>query len=237
VPGGRARDPALGATLRAAAPWQAARGRIAGGPLILRARDLRDKVRVRPAQHLILFVVDASRSMGARKRMAQTKGAVLSLLVDAYQKRDRVGLIAFGGRTARLALPPTRSVRVAARHLAELPIGGLTPLAQGLEMAGRVVASARRREPGVVPLVVLLTDGRGNLALRPGGHPESDALGLARLLAQAGVAGLVIDTESGPVRLGQARAIANAWGAELRALDELGGHRLPEAVRRALLAG
>jgi magnesium chelatase subunit D len=237
VPNGRVRDPALGATLRAAAPWQAGRGRTAGDPLIVHARDLRDKVRVRPAQHLILFVVDASRSMGARKRMAQTKGAVLSLLVDAYQKRDRVGLITFGGRSARLALPPTRSVRVAARYLAELPIGGLTPLAHGLALAGRVVAQTRRREPGVVPLVVLLTDGRGNVALEPGGHPSSDALSHARLLAREAVAGLVIDTETGPVRLGQARAIAGAWGAELKSLDDLGGDRLPEAIRRTLLAG
>jgi magnesium chelatase subunit D len=158
VPKGRARDPALSATLRAAAPWQAGRGRNAGEPLILQTRDLREKVRVCPAQHLVLFVVDASRSMGARKRMAQTKGAILSLLVDAYQKRDRVGLIAFGGRSARLALPPTRSVRVAARQLAELPVGGLTPLAHGLALGGRVVASARRRAPGVIPLIVLLTD-------------------------------------------------------------------------------
>ena len=236
-PRGRSRDPAIAATLHAAAPWQHLRGRAERGPLILRPRDLRDKVRVRPAQHLVLFVVDASRSMGARKRMAETKGAVLSLLIDAYQKRDRVGLIAFGGTTARLALAPTRSVRVAARHLAELPVGGLTPLARGLALAGRVVAQARRRDAGVVPLVVLLTDGRGNVALGPGGHPEADALALARQLARDGVRGLVIDTESGPVRLGLARAIAHAWNADLKALDDLGGRRLPEAVRRALLAG
>ena len=237
VPLGRARDPALGATLRAAAPWQAARGRSEGQSLILRATDLRDKVRMRPARHLILFVVDASRSMGARKRMAQTKAAVLALLVDAYQKRDRVGLITFGGTTARLVLPPTRSVRVAARRLRELPVGGLTPLAQGLALAGRVVASARRREPGLVPLVVLLTDGRGNVALQPGGHHEADALNLARQLAKAGVHGLVIDTEVGPVRLGLARLLARAWHAQFQSLDDLGGRRLPEAVRRALLAG
>jgi magnesium chelatase subunit D len=242
---GRARDPALAATLRAAAAWQPARGRGHGQPLILRPGDLRDKVRVRPAQHLVLFVVDASRSMGARRRMAQTKAAVLSLLVDAYQKRDRVGLIAFGGPGARLVLPPTRSVRVAARHLHALPVGGRTPLAHGLGLAARVVAAARRREPCVVPLVVLLTDGRGNVALRGGATPEgeagaeaeADALSLARQLMQADIAGLVIDTETGPVRLGLARRLARAWDAPLHALDDLGGRRLPEAVRRALLAG
>jgi magnesium chelatase subunit D len=239
VPRGRARDPAIVATLRAAAPWQAARGRRDGEGLILRAIDLRDKVRARPAQHLILFVVDASRSMGARKRMAATKAAVLSLLVDAYQKRDRVGLITFGGPGARLVLPPTRSVRVAARHLDALPVGGPTPLAHGLALAGRVVASTRRRSPGIAPLVVLLTDGRANVALRPNSakSPEADALALARQLADADVAGLIIDTESGPVRLGLARRLARAWDAPIQTLDDLGGRRLPEAVRRALLAG
>jgi magnesium chelatase subunit D len=236
IPKDRARDPALAATLRAAAPWQTMRGRSGAGPLILRAGDLRDQVRVQPVRHLILFVVDASRSMGVRSRMARTKGAVLSLLVDAYQKRDRVGLITFGGSGARLVLPPTRSVGVAARRLTVLPIGGATPLAEGLALAGRAVATARRRDPGIAPLVVLLTDGRGNVSLQPGGDPEADALELARHLARAGVAGLVIDTETGAVRLGLARALARAWDAAYQPLDRLGGRRLPEAVRRALFA-
>jgi magnesium chelatase subunit D len=206
-------------------------------PLVLRAPDLRDKVRVRASQHLILFVVDASRSMGARRRMAQTKGAVLSLLVDAYQKRERVGLITFSGPGARLVLPPTRSVRVAARHLHELPVGGLTPLAHGLALAGRVIAATRRREPGIAPLVVLLTDGRSNVALQAGGAAEADALAQTHRLAQAGVAGLVIDSEAGPVRLGRARQLARVWNAECKSLDDLDPRRLPDAVRRALLAG
>lgn len=237
VPNGRAVDPALDATLRAAAPWQGVRGRLIDQNLILRPADLRVKVRARPSQHLILFVVDASRSMGARERMRQTKGAVLSLLVDAYRMRDRVGLIAFGGAGAHLVLAPTRSVRVAARCLAVLPIGGLTPLAAGLALAGRVVASARRRAPGLAPLVVLLTDGRGNVPLQPGGDPEAESLAGARHLGQEGIAGLVVDTEGGPVRLGLARALARAWDADVKALDDLSGTRLPEAVRRALFAG
>jgi magnesium chelatase subunit D len=237
TPVGRVRDPALVATLRAAAPWQRVRGRGDGDPVLLRGPDLRDKVRERPAQHLVLFVVDASRSMGARKRMAETKGAVLSLLIDAYQKRDRVGLITFGGRSAYLVLAPTRSVRVAARHLRDVPVGGLTPLAHGLALATRVIAAARRREPGVTPLVVLLTDGRSNVALDPGGSPEADAVSQARGLAQAGIAGLVIDTETGAVRLGLARRIAQVWDAKLMGLDELKGRSLPQVVRRALIAG
>jgi magnesium chelatase subunit D len=234
VPNGRATDLALDATLRASAPWQLARGRHVGGRLILKVSDLRVKVRARPTRHLILFVVDASRSMGARKRMAQTKAAVLSLLVDAYQKRDRVGLITFGGLDARLVLAPTRSVSVAARELADLPVGGATPLAHGLTLANRVVDRSRRREPGLTPLVVLLTDGRGNAPLLENGQPTADALALADRLGRGGVAGLVIDTEGGPVRLGLAKSLARAWGADFQPLEELGGRALSEAVRLAL---
>ncbi|SIO63056.1 protoporphyrin IX magnesium-chelatase [Singulisphaera sp. GP187] len=237
VPKGRAHDPAIAATLGAAAPWQVARGRDTDQPLILHAADLHDKVRARRTQHLVLFVVDASRSMGARRRMARTKGAVLSLLIDAYQKRERVGLIAFGGTSATLTLPPTRSVRVAARCLNELPVGGLTPLAHGLVLAERTIAAVRRREPGIAPLVVLLTDGRGNVPLQLGGNPEADATGLARRLAQGGVAGLVIDTEEGPIRFGLASRLARAWGAEVLSLDALGERRFPDVVRKALFAG
>lgn len=235
-PIGPATDPALIATLRAAAPHQHNRGRLPEARPILRAHDIRSKVRARPIRHLILFVVDASRSMGARERMRQTKSAVLALLVDAYQRRDRVGLIAFGRAGARLALPPTRSVGVAARALAGLPIGGATPLASALELAGRVVDAERRRAPGVAPLVVLLTDGRGNLPINPDADPIDEAIDRARRLAEDGIAGMVIDTENGPVRLGLAQSLAGAWGAEFRELDRLEGPRLPEAVRQALFA-
>ena len=231
VPVGRVVDLALAATLRASAPWQLARGRLAGSRPILRGSDLRVKVRARPTRHLILFAVDASRSMGARRRMAETKAAVLSLLVDAYQKRDLVGLVTFGGPSARLALPPTRSVQVAARELAELPVGGATPLASALALTLRVVARSRRREPGVIPLVVLLTDGRGNVPLHEAdGEPIADALALADRLGRDGVAGLVIDTE---VRAGEARprrpAWPRAWGADLKDLDNA---RRPERCPR-----
>lgn len=236
LPRGPVTDPAIDATLRAAAPWQTIRGRPADRPLIVRPADLRVKIRSRPVPHLVLFVVDASRSMGARARMRLTKGAVLSLLVDAYQKRDRVGLITFGGGGANLDLAPTRSVRVAARALSNLPIGGTTPLAAGLALAERVVATARRREAGLAALVVLLTDGRGNVALQPGADPHPEALALARRLARGRVAGLVIDTEAGPVRLGRAHTLAEAWQVECKPLEALNGRRLPDTVRRALFA-
>jgi magnesium chelatase subunit D len=202
--------------------------------MVLKVSDLRVKVRATPTRHLILFVVDASRSMGARKRMSQTKAAVLSLLVDAYQKRDRVALITFGGVEARLVLAPTRSVRVAASELADLPVGGATPLAAGLAMASRIVERSRRREPGVIPLVVLLTDGRGNVPLQPSSEPTADALALADRLGRDAIQGLVIDTESGPVKLGLAKGLAIAWGADFQPIDQLGGRTLSEAVRSAL---
>ncbi len=234
LPRGPVVDVAILATLRAAAVHQVARGRRPGGRLIVEGGDLRVKVRARPSRHLVLFVVDASRSMGARRRMAGTKAAVLSLLVDAYQKRDLVGLIAFGGTTARLALAPTRSVRVAAARLADLGVGGATPLARGLALALEVVERSKRRDPGLVPLVVVLTDGRGNVPLGDGGDPIADALGLAARLGREGMLGLVVDTESGPVRLGLAAKLARAWGADLRGLDEPGGRALPDAIRDAL---
>lgn len=235
-PAGAVNDPALVATLRAAAPWQSLRGRTNEYPLVLKPGDLRNKVRVRPAQHLVLFVVDASRSMGARERMRLTKAAALSLLVDAYQKRDRVGLITFGGAGAQLALAPTRSVRVAARQLAELPVGGATPLAAGLALAQSVIATTRRKEVGVMPLVILLTDGRGNVPLRHDGQPLAEALALVRQLERDDVRAIVIDTETGPVRLGQAALLASEWHAQLLPLDDLRGSQLSASVRRALFA-
>jgi magnesium chelatase subunit D len=235
-PAGPVFDLAFDATVRAAALWQVARGRTADRPLIVRPSDMRVKVRARPVQNLILFVVDASQSMGARERMRLTKAAVLSLLVDAYQKRDRVGLITFRGQGAQLALPPTRSVLVAATRLSELSIGGITPLAAGMEMASQVVAASRLREPGLVSLVVLVTDGRANRPLRTGADPQAEALALASQFARAGLAGLVIDTEGGFLRLSLASALAQTWGVECKELDTLKGKRLPEAVRRALFA-
>jgi magnesium chelatase subunit D len=234
---GQCRDLSIVGTLRAASPSQVQRGWRQGQKLILRRSDLRTKVRKLPNRHLVVFVVDASRSMGARRRMSETKGAVLSLLVDAYQNRDRVGLVTFGGAGARVDLDPTSSVRRAARALEDLPVGGATPLAHGLAAAARVVIAARRKNSAVAPLVVLLSDGRGNVPLEPGRDPLRDALGVVRTLAGAGVAGLVIDTETGPVRLGHIRTIAEAWGCEHDTLDALRGQRLPEAVRRVILAG
>ncbi len=233
---GSINDLALAATLRAAVPRQSVRRREIGHSVIIEREDLRIKRRTRPRRHLVVFVVDASRSMGARRRIAEAKAAVLSLLVDAYQKRDLVALVTFGGEKATLALPPTRSVRVAAQGLSELPIGGTTPLADALALTRRVVASTRRRDAGLIPMIVLVSDGRGNVALSAQGDPLDDALSQADLLRTAEIATLVVDTESGPVRLRLAQRVAAALGGECKSLDALTGPALSDAVRKSLFA-
>ncbi|ALV36520.1 putative cobaltochelatase [Streptomyces sp. CdTB01] len=206
----------LAATVRAAAPHQRARGR-SGPGLVVRRDDLRQATREGREGNLVLFVVDASGSMAARARMSAVKGAVLSLLLDAYQRRDKVGLVTFRGSAADVALPPTSSVDAAAARLESLPTGGRTPLAAGLLKAHDVLRVERLRDPARRPLVVLVTDGRAT------GGPEPVALAgrAARLFAADGVACVVVDCESGPVRLGLAAQLASELGGTAVTLDEL----------------
>ncbi|MFJ9898059.1 putative cobaltochelatase [Streptomyces sp. NPDC091280] len=206
----------LAATVQAAAPHQLARGR-AGRGLVVRRDDLRQATREGREGNLVLFVVDASGSMAARQRMSAVKGAVLSLLLDAYQRRDKVGLVTFRGSAADVALPPTSSVDAAAVRLESLPTGGRTPLAAGLLKARDVLRVERLRDPARRALVVVVTDGRAT------GGPEPVALAgrAARLFAADGVASVVVDCESGPVRLGLAGQLAGELEGTAVTLDEL----------------
>lgn len=206
----------LAATVQAAAPHQRARGR-SGPGLVVRRDDLRQATREGREGNLVLFVVDASGSMAARQRMSAVKGAVLSLLLDAYQRRDKVGLVTFRGSSADVALPPTSSVDAAAVRLESLPTGGRTPLSAGLLKAHDVLRVERLRDPARRPLVVVVTDGRAT------GGPEPVALAgrAARLLAAEGTASVVVDCESGPVRLGLAGQLAGELGGTAVTLDEL----------------
>ncbi|MFK4119777.1 MULTISPECIES: putative cobaltochelatase [Streptomyces] len=206
----------LAATVQAAAPHQRARGR-SGPGLVIRRDDLRQAAREGREGNLVLFVVDASGSMAARQRMSAVKGAVLSLLLDAYQRRDKVGLVTFRGSAADVALPPTSSVDAAAARLESLPTGGRTPLAAGLLKAHEVLRVERLRDPARRALVVLVTDGRAT------GGPEPVALAgrAARLFAAEQVASVVVDCESGPVRLGLAGQLATELGGTAVTLDEL----------------
>ncbi|WP_234551860.1 vWA domain-containing protein, partial [Streptomyces sp. MH192] len=206
----------LSATVRAAAPHQRARGR-SGPGLVVRRDDLRQATREGREGNLVLFLVDASGSMAARQRMSAVKGAVLSLLLDAYQRRDKVGLVTFRGTSAEVALPPTSSVDAAAARLESLPTGGRTPLAAGLLRAHEVLRVERLRDAARRPLLVVVTDGRAT------GGPEPVALAsrAARLFAAGGTACVVVDCEAGPVRLGLAGRLAADLGGTAVTLEEL----------------
>ncbi|WP_152990593.1 putative cobaltochelatase [Sphaerimonospora mesophila] len=209
-PTGQVRDLHVAATLLAAAPRQRERGRRGPG-LVLHGDDLREVVREGREGNLVLFVVDASGSMAARRRMSAVKTAVLSLLLDAYQRRDKVGLVTFRGADARVALPPTSSVEAGAARLRSLPTGGRTPLAAGLTRAAEVLRVERLRDPARRPLLVLVTDGRATA----GGEVDRAAALLE------GTAAVVVDCESGPVRLGLAVRLAARLRARLVSLDAL----------------
>ena len=216
----------LAATVQAAAPHQRARGR-SGRGLVVRRDDLRQATREGREGNLVLFVVDASGSMAARQRMGAVKGAVLSLLLDAYQRRDKVGLVTFRGAAGEVALPPTSSVDAAAARLETLPTGGRTPLAAGLLRAHEVLRIERLRDPARRALVVVVTDGRAT------GGPEPVTLAgrAARLFAAEGVASVVVDCESGPVRLGLAGQLAGELGGTAVTLDELRADSIAGLVR------
>jgi magnesium chelatase subunit D len=235
------------ATVRAAAAHQAERGRVTGR-LLLQPSDLRAPIRRDREGNLVLFVVDASGSMAARTRMAAVKGAVLSLLLDAYQRRDKVGLITFRGTGAEIALPPTSSVEAAAARLSALPTGGRTPLAAGLLAAADVVRRERLRDPRRRPLLVIVTDGRATSAgvtAASGGVAGADAAGrkrgsaargaqvevrrIAAHLAGSGIASIVVDCEAGPVRLGLAAELAVALGGEHVPMSELAASAHPRS--------
>jgi magnesium chelatase subunit D len=221
-------------TLRAAASAQGYRGgRGEDGLLAVLPEDLRGRPRRGPAGRLLLFVVDASGSMAAWRRMRQTKAAVLSLLVEAYQRRDRVALLAFHGGGAELVLPPARGLGRARLALERLPVGGPTPLAEGLAAAGRLLRADKRRRPGQPAWVVLLTDGRANLA-SGSAAPWEEALRKARSLAGCGAHFLVVDTETGACRLGRATALARALGAPCLALEDVLGPPLADRWRHAV---
>jgi len=186
-------DLAIDATVRAAAPMQRQRGRQHGERLMLERQDLRQKVRERKVGNLIVFVVDASASMDAEQRMAATKGAILSLLQDAYVRRDRVAVIIFKNRTAEVVLRPTSSVSLARRRLERLSVGGTTPLTHGLMAGYKVVKTELLRDPSIRPLLVLISDGRGNISMFKE-EPLVEAQKVAALIEAEDIDALVIDS-------------------------------------------
>ena len=208
------------------------------GRLIIEPWDLRQKVRETRTGSLVLFVVDASGSMGAQRRMVAVKGAVLSLLLDAYQRRDRVGLISFRGTRSDLLLPPTNSVDLAQLYLQDMPTGGRTPLARGLSLALEVLETELLKDRNVLPLVVLLSDGRANVGLDGASAAASlaswEAQGMASLFQDKKFSSVVVDTELDFIKLGLAQPLADSMGARYLKLDDLRADHLADAVRAQL---
>ena len=261
IPSGPIGDLALDATLRAAAPYQRRRrasleesteelpkesaGTTPAPALLIEPWDLREKVRETQTGSLILFLVDASGSMGAQRRMVAVKGAVLSLLLDTYQRRDRVALISFRGTRADLLLPPTSSVELAQLYLQDMPTGGRTPLGRGLYAALEVLETERLKDRETLPLLVLLSDGRANVTMAEGisgaggsaGDAAEETKAMAALVEEKKIQSVVVDTELDFIKLGLARQVAEAMGARYLKLEDLRADSLAEAVRLQLPDG
>ena len=244
-PAHRVTDLALDATLREAAVYQRERHEQreqqerlepAEAPqrrVILRRKDLRQKVRVRKTRNAVCFVVDASWSMAAEERMRATKAAVLSLLRDAYQRRDQVGLVSFQRDYATLLLPLTNSIELAQKYLQTMPTGGKTPLSRGLLMGYEVLERARKRDSEVIPLMVLLTDGQANVAMGDL-PPQTESYALADFIATQSIRSVVIDTEHPIFERGLARQLAQHLKGHYHRLDDLREGGLVELVRSEL---
>lgn len=202
------------------------------GALVVKKDDLHFKKNKSKTANFVLFVVDASGSMAARRRMEAVKGAVLALLDDAYQSRDTVGLIAFREQESNLVMPPTRSTDLARELMVELPVGGTTPLAHALRLAKQTIERHSKEQSS--PLLVLLTDGKGNVPLAPQGDAWADSLAAAEELAASQVTALVIDTEGGFVRLGRAQLVAQSLGADCVTLEDITADSVKLAVKGKL---
>lgn len=231
---GKTRDVAFDATLRAAAPYQQERSDDDGDiAFSIRSGDIQRKVRVRKAANLILFVVDASWSMAVAERMSATKGAILSLLTDAYQRRDRVGLVVFQKDRAVTVLPPTNSVQLAQKTLQDIPVGGKTPLSAGLNLAYDILRQQKTLHPDVMPMMILLTDGAGNVSMGDL-PPQQEAHAIADLIREADIRAVVINMEHAAFDQGLARKLAEKLEAPCYTLNELKAEHLYQAVRKEI---
>ena len=235
LPDGKVTDLAVDATVRAASPFQVRRAAHTDGSLALKveAWDLRQKVREARVGNLVVFLVDSSGSMGAQQRMVAAKGAVISLLMDAYQRRDRVAMIAFRGTQSEVVLPPTGSPKLAQQRLDNLPTGGRTPLAQALSDAQRLIKQQRQRSPDTPPLLTIVSDCRANVGMSGGSDPYDDALRMCEEIRQDKVHSIVLDPAPRSNRFGLVERVADALGGEYIPLNELRADAIRAAVRRA----
>ncbi len=230
LPKAKVEDLAFDATIRAAAPYQRLR-EANGCALNIKEEDLRQKVREKRIGNTFLFAVDASGSMGARERMRAVKGAIFYMLQEAYQKRDRVGMIAFRRDRAEVLLPITRSVDMAQKRLAQLPTGGKTPLADGLALSLQTLAMLNKRDSELKPILIVVTDGRANKVAAEEKDPVAAAVAIAEKIAKAKITSVVIDTEADFIKLGIAKKIAAAMGANYYTLQKLSKENIIRIVR------
>lgn len=229
-------DIAFDATLRAAAPFQRQRAdqkAATGMAYALRKSDLQRKVRVRRTANLILFVVDASWSMAVSERMSATKGAIMSLLTDAYQRRDRVGLIVFQKDRALTILPPTNSVTLAKTALTTIPVGGKTPLSAGLFLAYETIRHEKNLHPDIIPLMILMTDGAGNVSIGKE-PPQEEAHRIADLIKTDGIKTVTINMEHVAFDQGLAAKLAEQLGGPCYSLGQMRAETLLQTVRQEM---
>lgn len=230
----RTSDIAFDATIRAAAPYQRRRAaRRQQVAFAIQPQDLQEKVRVKKTANLVLFVVDASWSMAVAERMQATKGAILSLLTDAYQQRDRVGLITFQKDRAHLILPPTNSVQLAQKALIDIPIGGKTPLSAGLMLAYDVVKREKNAHPDIEPLIIVLTDGAGNVS-QGSLPPGEEAWLVAERIAAEDYHAVVINMEHPDFDQGLAQELANHLHGPCYTLSDLRAETLYRTVQQEI---
>jgi magnesium chelatase subunit D len=222
-----AQDMAFDATLRAAAPFQSRRDK-GGRAIAISPPDLRVKIREKRGGACVLFVVDASASMGANARMTAVKAAILSMLNVSYQKRDRVGLVAFRRDRAELLLGITSSVELARKKLESLPTGGATPLARGLELAYEVIMGLRSRDPNTISVLVLVSDGRASGP--SGSDPFGEALAAAERIRHQKIHTIILDTENSFIRLGMCAKLHEKLGGILVTMEELEAEGIMAAV-------
>ena len=231
-------DIAFDATVRASAVHQKQRKKNSKNShaLIIKKEDLREKVRQGEVSTLIVLTVDASGSMGVMDRMEAAKGTVFALLMDAYQHRDRVAMVAFRGKDGYILLPPTSGVDLAKKMLVNLPTGGKTPLAAGLMKALSLIKNEKRKDPTIVPMLVLLSDGRSNISIVEGADPMAEIKKLGETSQEEGVHSIVIDSEvtrkqkfSG-FTFEFARDIAEYFNAKYFRLDQLNEKSLGDVI-------
>ncbi len=218
-PKGAVKDLAFDATLRAAAPFQYLREKN-GTAICIKQQDIREKIREKRIGHTVLFLLDTSGSMGINRRMSEAKAAVFELLKESYKKRDTVGLMTFNHHSADIVLQPTRSLDLAHKSLKEIKTGGRTPLAEGLDKSMELMKALQRRNNEIIPVICLLSDGRANYSTKSQ-NPMEAVLKVAQKSAKEKIRYLVIDTETGFIRLGLAKKLASELGAEYYNLDEL----------------